>query len=211
MEELNTQCSCGATEKFLRKKGGATGLYCGNCSKWFKWVGKKDVDKYKQRGFRVHAENYSPNNLGNQQQQNYPTQHQQQEYPSTTQSNNQEFLHKYAQPYNNVPPHPYDTHNHNHQEDTLPEFNSFEEEEDLYTEDTYHPTNSLNKPSDYRKPKHDEGICLTHINGVVEALNKSNKVTATIFDGVLNIKNLDGTKLYGSFSVKYCPNCGEPI
>lgn len=211
MEILNEQCSCGATSKFLRKKGAAVGLYCGNCEKWFKWVGKKDIDRYKQRGFKVHAENYSPNNQGHVQAPNNQTQYQQHEYPTTKQNGNTEFLGQYAQPSNSVPPHPYDMEPQHHvEEDALPEFGDSEEEEDYY----HRPTNSLNKPSSYQEPphhSHDDSICLTCISGVIEPLNNSTKITANIYDGVLNIKNNDKTKLYGSFSINFCPSCGKKL
>ena len=205
MEVLNTACSCGATEKFLRKKGAANGLYCGNCEKWFKWVGKKDIDRYKQRGFKVHAENYSPNNRGHEQPQNNHTQGRQDEYPTTPQQSEQEFLGRYAQPMTSVPPHPYDVEMQPPlDEDTLPEFNQFGEEE-------YHEqANSLNRPAP-RQHSHDDGICLACISGVIEPLNNSTKITANIFEGVLNIKNNDKTKLFGSFSINYCPSCGRKL
>lgn len=209
MEILNEQCSCGATSKFLRKKGSAIGLYCGNCEKWVKWVGKKDIDRYKQRGFKVHAENYSPNNVGHVQPQNIPTQQQQHDYPSSHEQSNQEFLGRYAHPSNDVPPHPYDVETPHHvEEDSLPEFDGMGEE------DYYRPTNSLNKPSAYQEPQHghdDDSICLTCISGVIEPLNNSTKITANIFDGVLNIKNNDKTKLFGSFSINFCPSCGKKL
>lgn len=59
MEEL--QCGkCCSTESFLRKKGAAVGLYCSGCGKWYKWVGKKDINFYKHKGFKVHEESYIP-------------------------------------------------------------------------------------------------------------------------------------------------------
>lgn len=63
--------SCGFQEKFLRKKGASqVGLYCWNCEKWVKWVGKKEQVQWVQRGFKVYPEDFSPpsaqvNNLQN--------------------------------------------------------------------------------------------------------------------------------------------------
>lgn len=210
MEVLNTPCSCGGTSKFLRKKGAATGLYCGQCEKWFKWVGKKDIDRYKQRGFKVHAEKYSPNNIGQEQPQNNQSQFSQSDYPATSNNDDQEFLSQYALPATSIPPHPYDEANqHTNEEDTLPEFNSFEEFEEV--EEDYPQTNSLNRPSGQRTKLKDDTICLTCISGVIEPMNKSTKITANIFDGVLNIKNGDKTKLFGSFNIKFCPSCGKAL
>lgn len=60
MVESSNCSSCGSSEIFLRKKGNATGLYCLNCGKWYKWVGKKEVKVYTHRGYKVHEENYVP-------------------------------------------------------------------------------------------------------------------------------------------------------
>ena len=34
---------CGSKDLFLRKSGNNTGLYCGDCGAWIKWVGKKEI------------------------------------------------------------------------------------------------------------------------------------------------------------------------
>lgn len=33
---------CGSTDVFLKEKGAQTGLYCGDCGKWIKWVSKSE-------------------------------------------------------------------------------------------------------------------------------------------------------------------------
>ena len=33
---------CGSTDVFTKEKGAQTGLYCGDCGKWIKWVGKDE-------------------------------------------------------------------------------------------------------------------------------------------------------------------------
>lgn len=36
-------CSkCGSTDVFLLEKGSQTGLYCGDCGNWIKWVGRDE-------------------------------------------------------------------------------------------------------------------------------------------------------------------------
>lgn len=61
MKDLKATCACGSTEKFLRKGGAHTGLFCSNCGRWFKWLGKKVVEQY-QRDFhmKVYPEHYQP-------------------------------------------------------------------------------------------------------------------------------------------------------
>lgn len=34
---------CRSKDLFLRKSGSNTGLYCGDCGAWLKWVGKKEL------------------------------------------------------------------------------------------------------------------------------------------------------------------------
>lgn len=33
---------CGSTDVFTKEKGTQTGLYCGGCGKWIKWIGKDE-------------------------------------------------------------------------------------------------------------------------------------------------------------------------
>ena len=33
---------CGSIDVFTKEKGTQTGLYCGDCGKWIKWVGKDE-------------------------------------------------------------------------------------------------------------------------------------------------------------------------
>ena len=33
---------CGSIDVFTKEKGAQTGLYCGDCGKWIKWVGKDE-------------------------------------------------------------------------------------------------------------------------------------------------------------------------
>lgn len=43
-------CKCGAINKVeLRPQGNATGLYCTECGKWLKWVGKDEYWNIKAR------------------------------------------------------------------------------------------------------------------------------------------------------------------
>lgn len=33
---------CGSKDLFLKESGNHTGLYCGDCGSWLKWVSKKE-------------------------------------------------------------------------------------------------------------------------------------------------------------------------
>lgn len=35
---------CGSIDVFMKAKGSQTGLYCGDCSKWIKWVSKSESE-----------------------------------------------------------------------------------------------------------------------------------------------------------------------
>jgi hypothetical protein len=34
---------CGSVDVFIQEKGTQTGLYCGDCSKWIKWLSKNEI------------------------------------------------------------------------------------------------------------------------------------------------------------------------
>lgn len=40
---MNYQCKCGCTDMFTEKKGNNTGLYCSECGKFQKWMGKNEL------------------------------------------------------------------------------------------------------------------------------------------------------------------------
>lgn len=59
---------CGSGKNFLRRKGmNQIGLYCSDCTRWLKWVGKKSIPVFLRNGYKVHPEEYEPNAVGNQQ------------------------------------------------------------------------------------------------------------------------------------------------
>lgn len=40
----NYACNkCGSVDVFIKQNGGQTGLYCGDCGAWIKWVGKSEL------------------------------------------------------------------------------------------------------------------------------------------------------------------------
>ena len=40
---MNYKCKCGCTDMFTEKKGNNTGLYCSECGKFQKWMGKNEL------------------------------------------------------------------------------------------------------------------------------------------------------------------------
>jgi transcription elongation factor Elf1 len=42
MKEFNCKY-CDSKNLFIKKTGNQTGLYCGNCGKWLKWLGKEEL------------------------------------------------------------------------------------------------------------------------------------------------------------------------
>lgn len=94
MAEVQTYCShCNSSNVYLAKKGAdKVGLYCGNCYKWQKWVGKKAIPSYKSRGFIIHEEGFTPGRQGNPNPNSNPNSN-----SNNTQYGNQQS--SYGQPY----------------------------------------------------------------------------------------------------------------
>lgn len=42
MKEFNC-AKCGSIDVFIETSGNQTGLYCGDCGKWIKWLSKEDI------------------------------------------------------------------------------------------------------------------------------------------------------------------------
>ena len=40
---MDMTCKCGSTKFFTKANGTQTGLYCAECGKWQKWLGKNEV------------------------------------------------------------------------------------------------------------------------------------------------------------------------
>lgn len=40
---MKYQCKCGCTDMFTEKKGNNTGLYCSECGRFQKWIGKNEL------------------------------------------------------------------------------------------------------------------------------------------------------------------------
>lgn len=40
---MDMTCKCGSTKFFTKANGTQTGLYCAECGKWQKWLGKSEV------------------------------------------------------------------------------------------------------------------------------------------------------------------------
>lgn len=47
---------CDSEEFFIQRKGNQKGLYCSECGRWQKWISKKELASYKQRGFEIFEE-----------------------------------------------------------------------------------------------------------------------------------------------------------
>lgn len=37
------ECKCGSKDIFIEENGSQKGLYCADCGKWIKWLGKEDL------------------------------------------------------------------------------------------------------------------------------------------------------------------------
>lgn len=48
---------CGTTTFYLQQSGVQIGMYCDCCGTWGKWVGKKQLLQYKNRGYHIYPQN----------------------------------------------------------------------------------------------------------------------------------------------------------
>lgn len=56
------ECKCGSKEIFIKENGNNKGLYCADCGKWLKWLGKDDL-RLAQRQIEQSIVNPIPRNL----------------------------------------------------------------------------------------------------------------------------------------------------
>lgn len=58
---MKYQCKCGCTDMFTEKKGNNTGLYCSECGRFQKWLGKNELrafehDKIEKEAPRINGD-----------------------------------------------------------------------------------------------------------------------------------------------------------
>lgn len=179
----HSACSvCGSIDVFLRKKGEKqTGLYCLKCGKWNKWVGKKDIESYKARGYRIHDESYSPtfeDDMLSTEDALSPNLGVERERPSTASLLGIEDF-------------------------GVETVNNFGSEQQVAYKDKVVDTNTGEIIEQER--------CMTCLTGTIDTTENSDDATLTIFDGVMLLRDKRGIKLYGAFPVKYCPTCGTKL
>lgn len=182
-EDLSKQCNCGSKDKFLREKGHQTGLYCASCSNWFKWVGKKLIPDFNRLGYRVHNESWIPDSVRSPRGSHIP--------PHPLQS---------QQPQGIFPP-----------EDTASTF--ADEAHHLPEEEAYLSTQP-EQESLYRNPAHPVPVsepCNTCLTNVLESLSKDDRVSFTIYEGVLTAITKQNRQIVGSAKFNFCPTCGRSL
>lgn len=172
---------CGSMAIFLRKKGQATGLYCADCGKWHKWVGKKEVNEYKHKGYPVHSEDYIPALADALLESGVASKDLGVEERAAAQ------VAGLAYP------------------DELPDFGVYEEEEEEPERVSF-----LNQPSSY-KPAPSNDSCLLCMTGVVDTMQKEKKLAVTVFEDTVMIRKQGASDIIQSFKINYCPSCGVKL
>mgnify|MGYP000993146216 CR=1 FL=1 len=57
---------CGSADLFVKKQSMQTGLYCGNCGAWQKWIGKEElrvIERQIHKGGKADLSQYSNEEL----------------------------------------------------------------------------------------------------------------------------------------------------
>lgn len=50
---------CGSVDVFIKKSGNQTGLYCGDCGKWIKWLTKDEIRLVERQILKLKEEHNS--------------------------------------------------------------------------------------------------------------------------------------------------------
>ena len=50
--------ACGSVDIFIKKNGSQTGLYCGDCGKWIKWLSKNEIGLVERQIFKLNEEHH---------------------------------------------------------------------------------------------------------------------------------------------------------
>lgn len=62
---MKYQCKCGCTDMFTEKKGNNTGLYCSECGKFQKWLGKNELRAFEHEQKEKEISKIIDSNLNN--------------------------------------------------------------------------------------------------------------------------------------------------
>lgn len=192
--------NCSAVDVFLRKKGSAVGLYCLACGKWYKWLGKKTVEAYRHRGFKVNEENWTP---ASSTEPLTPT-----SSPSTTnKSTVNNDLHQFSKPVE-----PSDT-----EDDLGEEYILAGVSRNSLKNNTHAEPHVFHKEPEYDEEEQEVGSiedlapCHVCVSGVIDPLTSSDDARIIIFEGIMTVNSISKTKAHGFFKIKHCPGCGKKL
>lgn len=190
--------SCGGTDVFLRRKGTTQiGLYCLACGRWHKWVGKKEVQDYRRRGYPIYEEDFVPRHLDIPPASNAPMPSASLASPVSAPSTGHGGGRTSAGGLIGRPLNPHE---------------DFKDLGIPLNVDS-HSVPTASKPSPFAGHGRDQSSnpCPVCASGVLDSLSSSDDCKATIFAGVLTVTSRDNTRLFGSYKINYCPACGSKI
>lgn len=187
---------CNNHSFYLQARGFQVGIYCDNCGSWGKWVGKKEIDKFKRAGYAVLPQNATVTlkqtyEMGVEKVDNLPNMGLSDNVPfgsvSVTPSSDsrmessvkQSDLDIEAEIERRVSVRLAELENNRKNEKNIPEEISVE-----------------------------EGFCpICDGNPLVSDGNS--RVEVSIFSGVMTVTDPDGLNIYGLYKLKRCPYCGK--
>lgn len=192
---------CGDNEFFLQQRGIQVGAYCKNCGSWLKWVGKKEIPIYKNRGAKVFPEGMEITlkmqddigisalgieNLGVG-------------IESIDESEKYSYRDKIEE---------------DKQEKQQPWEKEIIQEKFIEEEVEKRVQLELNKNKKEAQKENERGeeeefcpICA----GLPIEMEEKSKVDMVLYSDVLTITDLSGVQVLGFWKVKYCPNCGKKL
>lgn len=189
--------NCEAVDVFLRKKGSAVGLYCLACGKWYKWLGKKTVEAYRHRGFKVNEESWTP---ASSTEPLTPS-----STSDSTKSSINKDLHQFSRPVE-----PSDT------EDLGEEYALTGVSRNSLKNNTpaepyvFEPELEIDEEQEMGSIE-DLAPCHVCISGVIDPLTSSDDARIIIFEGIMTVNSISKTKAHGFFKIKHCPGCGKKL
>lgn len=183
--------SCGNTSFYLKSKGAAVGMYCDACGKWFKWVGKKELESLKRRGAVVYAQNVDVKLKG--------VSNGAVSFVNGPISTNMGIVSDDEAPFD------VEKEKENFEETVEKEVERRlaervkEKEKDVKKENKVKKEDSENDQSDF----------CPYCSGTPLESEGNSKISVSIYSGVLAITDEEGLNIYGMYKLKRCPFCGK--
>lgn len=191
---------------FMRPRGAQMGLYCDACGAWIKWVGKKDINSFKNRGVKIIAPDvpvtFRSMPVINRKPSNDQMGIEDVPFQSNSMESSGQMGFESESPFGSPPEVKMENLgiNGRNSEEWI------EKEVERRVSERLRSVEIKGKESIGENV--ESGYC-PYCDGETLKNESGNKISVVILGGVMTVTDIDGVNIYGLYKLKRCPFCGK--